>query len=212
MTITCQGEKLILDKERALFLPKHQLLAISDIHLGKSAHFRQAGLQVPATIAQTDLQRLSLLIKQYHPKTLLINGDMFHHGLNTDIDEFSAWKKQYQELNFLLVKGNHDRLSDANYAAMDIDIHESSFCLGPFCFIHQAPNYTEEELYPISGHIHPGVTIVGKAKQRLKFPCFYFGKEYALLPAFSLFTGLYNIYPKASERIFAVTPKSVLEV
>ncbi|WP_343521757.1 ligase-associated DNA damage response endonuclease PdeM [Pedobacter sp.] len=212
MTITCQDEKLILDKERAIFLPKYQLLAISDLHLGKSAHFRQAGLQVPATIAQTDLQRLSLLIKQYHPKTLLINGDMFHHGLNTDIDEFSAWKKQYQELNFLLIKGNHDRLSSADYAAMDINIHERSFCLGPFCFIHQAPNYTEEELYPISGHIHPGVTIVGKAKQRLKFPCFYFGKEYALLPAFSLFTGLYNIYPKASERIFAVTPKSVLEV
>ncbi|GGH05455.1 ligase-associated DNA damage response endonuclease PdeM [Pedobacter zeae] len=212
MTITCQDEKLILDKERAIFLPKYQLLAISDLHLGKSAHFRQAGLQVPATIAQTDLQRLSLLIKQYHPKTLLINGDMFHHGLNTDIDEFSAWKKQYQELDFLLIKGNHDRLSSADYAAMDINIHERSFCLGPFCFIHQAPNYTEEELYPISGHIHPGVTIVGKAKQRLKFPCFYFGKEYALLPAFSLFTGLYNIYPKASERIFAVTPKSVLEV
>jgi len=212
MTITSQGEELILDKERALFLPKHQLLAISDLHLGKSAHFRQAGLQVPATIAQTDLQRLSLLIKQYTPKTLLINGDMFHHGLNTDIDEFSTWRKQYGQLDFLLVKGNHDRLSDANYAAMGIDIHEPSFCLRPFCFIHNAPNCTEEELYPISGHIHPGVTIVGKAKQRLKFPCFYFGKDYAVLPAFSLFTGLYNIKPKTSERIFAVTPKSVVEV
>lgn len=105
MTIISQGEELILDKERALFLPKHQLLAISDLHLGKSAHFRQAGLQVPATIAQTDLQRLNLLIKHYHPKTLLINGDMFHHGLNTDIDEFAEWRKQYQQLDFLLVKG-----------------------------------------------------------------------------------------------------------
>ncbi|WP_431295097.1 ligase-associated DNA damage response endonuclease PdeM [Pedobacter sp. P26] len=212
MTIISQGEELILDKERALFLPKHQLLAISDLHLGKSAHFRQAGLQVPATIAQTDLQRLNLLIKHYHPKTLLINGDMFHHGLNTDIDEFAEWRKQYQQLDFLLVKGNHDRLSHANYAAMGINIHEPSFCLGPFCFIHDAPNCAEEELYPISGHIHPGVTIVGKAKQRLKFPCFYFGTDYAVLPAFSLFTGLYNIYPKTSDRIFAITPKSVVEV
>lgn len=95
---------------------------------------------------------------------------------------------------------------------MGINIHEPSFCLGPFCFIHDAPNCTEEELYPISGHIHPGVTIVGKAKQRLKFPCFYFGTDYAVLPAFSLFTGLYNIYPKTSDRIFAITPKSVVEV
>ncbi|MFC3563515.1 ligase-associated DNA damage response endonuclease PdeM [Pedobacter jamesrossensis] len=212
MTITSHGEELILDKERALYLPKHQLLAISDLHLGKSAHFRQAGVQVPATIAQSDLQRLSLLIEKYKPETLLINGDMFHHGINTDIDDFSVWRKQYQNLNLLLVKGNHDRLANADYSAMKIEIHEPSFCLGPFCFIHDAPQNKKEELYPISGHIHPGVSIIGKAKQRLKFPCFYFGNEYAVLPAFSLFTGLYNIYPKTTERIFAVTPKSVLEV
>jgi len=212
MNIISQGEELILDKERALFLPKHQLLAISDLHLGKSAHFRQAGLQVPATIAQSDLQRLSSLIEKYNPDTLLIVGDMFHHGLNTDVDDFTDWRKQFPNLNLLLVKGNHDKLSDADYAAMNIEIHEPSFCMGPFCFIHDAPNCTEEELYPISGHIHPGVTIVGKAKQRLKFPCFYFGNDYAVLPAFSLFTGLYNIYPKANEQIFAVTPKNVVQV
>jgi len=212
MTITSHGEELILDKERALYLPQHKLLAISDLHLGKSAHFRQAGVQVPATIAESDLQRLTSLIEKYNPSTLLINGDMFHHGLNTDIDEFAFWRKKYTTLNLLLVKGNHDRLTPADYSAMDIEIHEPSYCLGPFCFIHDAPQCTEEELYPISGHIHPGVSIVGKAKQRLKFPCFYFGNEYAVLPAFSLFTGLYNIYPKNKERIFAVTPKNVVEV
>lgn len=212
MTITSHGEELILDKERALYLPNNQLLAISDLHLGKSAHFRQAGLQVPSTIAQRDLQRLSLLIEKYQPKTLLINGDMFHHGLNTDINEFANWRMQYPELNFLLVKGNHDRLRIQDYRAMNIEIHETSFCSGPFCFIHDAPKSTKEELYAITGHIHPGVTIVGKAKQKLKFPCFYFGKEYAVLPAFSLFTGLYNIYPKPNERIFAVTLNSVVEV
>lgn len=212
MTITSHGEELILDKERALYLPQHQLLAISDLHLGKSAHFRSAGVQVPSTIAQNDLHRLNLLIEKYKPQTLLINGDMFHHGLNSDIDEFATWRKQFRELNFLLVKGNHDRLAYADYASMQIDIHEPSFCLGPFCFIHDAPKCTEEELYPISGHVHPGVTIVGRAKQRLKFPCFYFGRDYAVLPAFSTFTGLYNIYPKTNEQIFAVTPNSVLEV
>lgn len=212
MNITSHGEELVLDKERALYLPKHQLLAISDLHLGKSAHFRQSGVQVPSTIAQSDLQRLSLLIEKYRPETLLVTGDMFHHGVNTDIDDFASWRKQYTSLNLLLVKGNHDKLADADYAAMDIEIHEPSFCLGPFCFIHDAPKTNEEALYPISGHIHPGVSIVGKAKQRLKFPCFYFGKDYAVLPAFSLFTGLYSIFPKANERIFAVTPKSVLEV
>ncbi len=135
MTITSHGEELILDKERALYLPQHQLLAISDLHLGKSAHFRSAGVQVPSTITQNDLQRLGLLIEKYNPKTLLINGDMFHHGLNTDIDEFATWRKQFGELNFLLVKGNHDRLANADYASMQIEIHEPSFTFGEGRFL-----------------------------------------------------------------------------
>ncbi|HEX7367793.1 MAG TPA: ligase-associated DNA damage response endonuclease PdeM, partial [Pelobium sp.] len=206
------GEELILDKERAIYFPKHQLLAISDLHLGKSAHFRQAGVPVPASVAKQDLIRLDEILQKYKPTTLLINGDMFHHGLNADIDEFYQWRKNYKQTNFLLVKGNHDRLAEADYTSMDIEIHELSFCVGPFCFIHDAPKCTEEELYPISGHIHPGVTVVGKAKQRLKFPCFYFGKDYAVMPAFSVFTGLYNIKPKKEEQVFAVTKESVVEV
>ncbi len=212
MTINSHGEELILDKERAIYFPKHQLLAISDLHLGKSAHFRQAGVAVPASVAQRDLTRLDEILQKYKPTTLLINGDMFHHGLNADIDEFATWRKNYQQINFLLVKGNHDRLAETDYASMDIEIHEPSFCLGPFCFIHDAPKCTEEELYPISGHIHPGVTVVGRAKQRLKFPCFYFGKDYAVMPAFSVFTGLYSVRPKADEKVFAVTKESVVKV
>ncbi|MFC5282538.1 ligase-associated DNA damage response endonuclease PdeM [Pedobacter alpinus] len=212
MTINNHGEELILDKERAIFFPKHGLLAISDLHLGKSAHFRKAGVPVPSTIAQSDLNRLGVLIEKYHPKTLLINGDMFHHSLNSDIDDFYKWRNDYKELNFLLVKGNHDKLALADYAAMRIEIHEPSFCIGPFCFIHDAPKCTEEELYPISGHVHPGVTMVGKAKQKLKFPCFYFGKDYAVMPAFSGFTGLYNIKPAPTEEVFAITKESVFKV
>ncbi len=212
MIITSQGEELILDKERAIYFPKNKLLAISDLHLGKSAHFRKFGLPVPSTLAQNDLQRLSLLLKTYQPKSLLINGDMFHDSLNSDIDNFYLWRKDYKELDLLLVKGNHDRLTATDYASMDIQVYAPSYCLGPFCFIHDAPKHKEEELYPITGHIHPGITITGKAKQRLKFPCFFFGKSYAIMPAFSCFTGLFNIKPVSGEKVFAITPQQVIEV
>ena len=212
MKFTSHNEQLILDPDRALYLPEHGLLAISDLHLGKSAHFRRLGVPVPASVAQQDLLRLGLLFEKYQPTTLLINGDMFHHGLNSDIEAFRLWRQTYAHIKFLLVKGNHDRLAKADYASMDIQIHEPSYCLGPFCFIHDAPQCTEEELYPISGHVHPGVTVVGKAKQRLKFPCFYFGEEYAVMPAFSTFTGLYNIKPKTGEKVFALTQSGVVKV
>jgi uncharacterized protein len=212
MTISIKDEELILAKERAIFFPAQQLLAISDLHLGKAAHFRKAGLQIPSTLAQSDLNRLSSLLDFHQPSTLLINGDMFHHELNTDIDDFEQWKQQYNSLKFVLVKGNHDRLNNKNYTDLGIAIHEPSFCTDNFCFIHDALQCNEEHLYPISGHIHPGVTLVGKAKQRLKFPCFYFGKAYAIMPAFSAFTGLSLVKPKNNEQIYAITPTKVLKV
>ena len=212
MKIAIKDEELILAKERALFFPQQKLLVISDLHLGKSAHFRKAGVQVPSTLAQNDLKRLSTIIDRYEPERLLINGDMFHHELNTDIDEFEKWKENYPSLNFILVKGNHDRLANKNYQDLGIQIHEPSYCTDKFCFIHDSTHCKEEVLYPISGHIHPGITIVGKAKQRLSFPCFYFSKEYALLPAFSAFTGLFNLKSKKGDDVYAVTPTKVIKV
>jgi len=212
MTITIYGEELILAKERALFLPQQKLLAISDLHLGKAAHFRKEGVQVPSTLAQNDLQRLSLIIDRYEPQTLLINGDMFHHELNTDVDDFERWKQNYPTLKFRLVKGNHDYLANKNYQDLGIEVHGPSYCTTKFCFIHDSTHCKEETLYPISGHVHPGVTVVGRAKQRLSFPCFYFGKEHAIMPAFSAFTGLFRIRPKKDEDIYAITPTKVVKV
>ena len=212
MTITIKDEELILAKERAIFLPRQKILAISDLHLGKAAHFRKAGLQIPSTLAQSDLNRLSDLLDQYQPQTLLINGDMFHHDLNTDIDDFERWKEQYSNLRFVLMKGNHDKLDEKHYQKLGIEVHEPSYCTTNFCFIHDAIKCDEKELYPISGHIHPGIAIFGGAKQSLKFPCFYFGKAYAIMPAFSAFTGLSLVKPKANEQVYAITPNKVVKV
>lgn len=212
MTITIREEELILAKERAIYFPNQQLMAISDLHLGKAAHFRKAGLQITSTLAQSDLQRLSLLLDTYQPATLLINGDMFHHELNTDVDDFHHWKQQYPSLKFVLVKGNHDKLAQQQYSDLGIESYEPSYCTSNFCFIHDAVKCTATNLYPISGHVHPGVSVIGKAKQRLKFPCFYFGSDHAVMPAFSAFTGLSLVKPKANERVFAITPNKVVEV
>ena len=55
MQITCRGETLTLDKERAIYWPAQELLIISDLHIGKPAHFRKHGIQVPSTIGDQDL-------------------------------------------------------------------------------------------------------------------------------------------------------------
>ena len=66
--------------------------------------------------------------------------------------------------------------------------------------------------YIFSGHIHPGISIRGRGRQSLRFPCFYFAKKYCVLPAFSRFTGTYNVEPKEGEKVFAIIEKDVVQL
>ena len=43
--------------------------------------------------------------------------------------------------------------------------------------------------YVLAGHLHPGVRLHGPGRQSVRLPCFAFGRNAALLPAFSEFTG-----------------------
>ncbi len=212
MVIEIRGEEIVLDKDRALYIASMNMLVISDLHLGKSAHFRRAGLSVPAIIGQNDLQRLELLVKKYQPETLLITGDMFHHDYNHEIEEFATWRNSYPQLKIILVRGNHDRLLYSKSSNLGIEVYDTHFNAGPFCFVHQQKDVACTDKYVISGHIHPGVQLTGRAKQRLRFPCFFFGPTYALLPAFSTFTGLYIIYPQKEDKIYALTLDKVIHI
>lgn len=211
MEIRIRGEELVLDRERAIYLPKERLLAISDLHLGKAAHFRKAGLAIPNTVSRNDLLRLEKLLQKYQPKQLLINGDMFHSDYNTEIDEFAKWRESFNGISFILVKGNHDKQKEEIYTDLAIEVHEPSYDCAGFCFIHDAIQ-CRSDLYPIGGHLHPGIGIYNKAKQGLKFPCFYFGEDYAILPAFSAFTGLQLLKPKKNDQIFAIVASKVIKV
>jgi DNA ligase-associated metallophosphoesterase len=211
MTIRCKNEELLLCKERAIYWKARKMLIISDLHLGKSAFFRKSGIQVPAAVAKTDLQKLASLLEAYPVDVLLITGDMFHNYMNQDVEDFSLWRAQYPGLKIQLVKGNHDSLKPSAYRALDIEVFSKELIAGPFRFIHDQPGEADE-YYNITGHIHPGITIFGKARQHLRFPCFYFGKSYAILPAFSVFTGLSMIQAQEGDHVYAITPTSVVAI
>lgn len=211
MTINCKEERFILSKDRAIFWESKKMLIISDLHLGKGAHFRQSGIPVPSSITGTDLDTLSGLIAQFLPELLLVTGDMFHHEMNSEVETFRLWRSFYPDLKIVLIKGNHDLLHAAEYKGLSIDIAEKELLCGPFRFIHDQPKIFDK-YYNITGHIHPGVTLYGKARQRIKLPCFYFGKNCAILPAFSVFTGLSKIKAEEGDQFYAITPEKVIPV
>lgn len=209
--ITIQQEILTLTNQRALYWKKEKTLVISDLHVGKTAHFRKAGIPIPSTILDNDLKRLQILIHYFEVHTVLIVGDLFHAENNTDLDKFQSIIGNNNLINFELIKGNHDRLKDSFYEEMGISIFMTHKDMGVFRFVHDE-QHCDAEMFCISGHTHPGVTIKGKGKIFIKLPCYELSANRLILPAFSEFTGLNTTRTIASAVCYAFTEKSVFAI
>lgn len=207
------NQTLWLSPERCIFWEEEKWLIVSDMHFGKSGHFRKAGIGIPQTVFKEDLHRLVTQIQFFKPEQLIVVGDFFHSHLNNEIKLFEKWRKDLTSLPIHLVKGNHDILEQQWYAANNIEIHAVQLTKGPFTFMHELPEQeTVVNEYIFTGHIHPSIHIAGLGKQSLRFPCFYFAEQYAVLPAFGRFTGLHAIKPKKKDKIFAIADQHIVEL
>ena len=203
-----------LSSERCIFWEDENILILSDLHFGKSGHFRKSGIAVPQTVFKEDLQRLFSQIQFFKPKDVLIVGDLFHSTANKEMDLFLKWRNDLPHISFSLVKGNHDILTTEFYDNAGITVSDNRKIISDFCFVHDIESRCEEDegYFTFSGHIHPGVTIHGLSRQSLSFPCFYFRKDHAILPAFSKFTGTAKLDRLKSDKIFAIVEKSIIKV
>ena len=206
-------EHLILSNERCLYWEDERTLIIADLHVGKTGHFRKAGIGVPAGIYKDDLHRLLAQILFFKAERLIIVGDLTHSIANREMDLFRKWRKDFSSMEVHLAKGNHDILDNRWYEEPDIVVHNEPYAIGNFLFVHDIVKpklKLQAGKYVFSGHVHPGITINGKGKQSLRLPCFYFGEEYSILPAFSKFTGTYRVEPRKGEKVFAIVEKDIL--
>lgn len=185
--ITIQNEIFTLTNQRALYWEKEKALIFSDLHIGKTAHFRKNGIALANHIMKNDLERLSVLIEYFQPKKFIIVGDLLHAGNNSDVDEFCNWQKQYPQIKFILVEGNHDKISKTLEKKLCLDSRSASLEIDDIAFVHDFDRSNPK--FQITGHIHPGFVINSPVK-RIKLPCFAVTSKQLLLPAFSEFTGL----------------------
>ena len=208
---TIKDQKLWLCSQRAIFWEDQKALIISDVHFGKTGHFRKSGIAVPQAVYKEDLQRLVHLLHYFKPEQLIVVGDFFHSSLNSELDLFKKWREDFKELNIILVRGNHDILKDEWYRSAKIDLLQHEYQIDSFLFTHdKCDDY--EDLYTFCGHIHPGVMINGLGKQTLRFPCFYFTEDHCILPAFSKFTGQALVEPTKNDKVFVIVENSLIEM
>jgi len=207
-------EEFWLSPGKMIWYPAEKALIIADLHFGKTGHFRKSGIPVPQHVYKQDLHQLFAGIQFYKPQKLLIVGDMFHSKANKELDLFYKWRSDISQLHIQLIKGNHDILHDEYYADAAIQV-DKYFTAGSFSFVHDIADVEEDEAdeqFYFSGHLHPGISLFGGSRQSLHFPCFYFTKKYAVLPAFSAFSGHCMIRPKKDEHVFAVVNNSIVQV
>jgi DNA ligase-associated metallophosphoesterase len=202
--ITLRGEELVLLPEKAIYWKAKKALLIADLHLGKSGHFRKAGVAIPSSVHNDDLNRLARILSENAVDKLYLLGDLFHSKHNSEWETFICWRNQYPEIEFHLIKGNHDIMDQQLFVDGNIILHKEPLIISPFIFTHQPLKYSAPDFYQLFGHIHPGVSMNGRGLQSVSLPCFCFSYSGGVLPAFGNFTGHSIIRPSPEDAVFVL--------
>ncbi len=212
MRIELCGERLDLHHERAVYWPRRRTLIVADVHLGKGAAFRRAGLAIPSGGTRQDLLRLDALIGEFCPERLLVLGDLFHAPLlaaESWFGDVGAFRERHATLALEVLRGNHDRGLHRVPPGWRIAWHDGALPEPPFVFTHEPVD--DARGYVLAGHLHP-VLRLRSSIDALRMPVFWLRERHGVLPSFGGFTGGYGIARSGGERVYAVTPEGVMEI
>ena len=212
-TIEVKGETLHLLPEHAVWWPAGDAVFLGDLHWGKAATFRAAGLPLPDTEVDTDLGRISAILERTGVSQLVVLGDLLHSRRGRDKRTFAAvtrWREQHAETALTLIEGNHDRGAGRPPAEWGFEVVAPGRQMGPFVLQHY-PDASPDG-YVLAGHLHPKVTLRGRGGQEAKLPCFWFGEQVGVLPAFGSLIDGGPVSPATGDAVFVVADDEVLDV
>lgn len=204
---------VILHPSGAALLSADQTLLIADAHFGKAVSFRKLGVPVPSGTTTETLDDLSRVIADTKARKVVFLGDFLHsrrsHAAGT-LGALARWRAEHAQLQLTLVRGNHDDRAGDPPPSLDIMVVDEPLMQGTFALCHHPQAIAGA--YVLAGHWHPCISVSGRAFERLRLPCFWFGDDTGaapqhatgVLPAFGSFTGMHRIEPRAGDRIFPV--------
>ena len=213
LRIRVAGSDVILHPSGAALLPAEQTLLVADAHFGKAVSFRKLGVPVPSGTTSETLDGLSTAVADTGARRVVFLGDFLHSRSSRAVamlDALARWRAGHAGLELTLVRGNHDDRAGDPPANLDIRVVDEPLTQGAFALCHHPRAVAGA--YVLAGHWHPCISVSGRAFQRLRLPCFWFGDDsgalpehaVGVLPAFGSFTGMHRIEPRAGDRIFPV--------
>ncbi len=212
-TVEVAGETLELCPERAAYWPRRRMLLVADPHFGKAAAFRALGVRVPRGTTGDALARLDALVARLGPDRIEFLGDFLHarEGRNPDTFELlGAWRARHAGIAMRIVRGNHDRRAGDPPAEVGIGCVDGPVREEPLALAHHPASC--DGAYVLAGHVHPCAVLVGPARQRERLPCFWFGREVGVLPAFGDFTGCAEVTPGEGDDVWVIAADEVARV
>lgn len=178
------GAELAMLPSGALWWQARRLLAVSDLHLGRSERFaRNAGALLPPYETRDTLARLEADIETTGAETVICLGDSFddHAAVDGLDDEATLWLARLMAgRRWVWIAGNHDP------GPVEIGgSHLDELSLPPLSFRHIARPGAEGE---VSGHYHPKLRLSAGGRRRAR-PCLLFDRDRVILPAYGTYTG-----------------------
>ena len=172
---------------------------------------------MPNAVNANTLERLSVLVSSHRPRRLLVLGDLFHSEENKEWLEFQAWLASLNAEpwfdEFRLVEGNHDILHPSAFEGMRLE-RNAQWSLGAWIFAHDPADLVRlpDGMHGVAGHLHPALSLVGKGRQSLKLPCWWYSAERRTLvvPSFGTFTGSVSVKPKGGDACWVTTGDAVV--
>jgi DNA ligase-associated metallophosphoesterase len=213
VTIEVAGQAMVLLPQKAALLPVSHTLLIADAHIGKATSFRALGVPVPGGTTSETLAGLTTLVARHEVRRIVFLGDFLHSARSHAAATLAAvarWRAQHPALQLVLVRGNHDdRAGDPpaelGFEVVDEPLREAGLAL---CH-HPRPL---PGAFVIAGHLHPCVSVQGRARERLRLPCFHLQTGMLVLPAFGSFTGMHPVRRPSGDRVYAVAGDAVREL
>ena len=136
------------------------------------------------------------------------------HTRRPTLAALQRWRADHASLQLTLVRGNHDDRAGDPPAALGIQAVDEPLPLGPFALCHHPQPV--EGAYVLAGHWHPCISLGGRANDRLRLPCFWFGDELeypvGVLPAFGSFNRMHPVKLRESDRVYVVAQATVRQL
>ncbi|MGR3484644.1 MAG: ligase-associated DNA damage response endonuclease PdeM [Paracoccaceae bacterium] len=180
LTFDWHGVGLCALASRALWVPGHSTLIVSDLHMGKAERTaRRGGALLPPFETRDTLDRLRDVLSRLGAKTVVCLGDSFDDAMAEGAipgPERAMLAALQLGRDWVWVAGNHEGAGVGPGGR-----HVAEVRLGPLTLRHIAdPGQVAE----ISGHYHPKWGLGGRQR-----PCFAIDGARIVMPAFGTYTG-----------------------